>query len=179
MFKKPANGQYLFPINRCPPQPPHERRNVPNLLYRLHIFDPSSQPTHRLRPLLRLTARNAEHPTPRPSRMDSKILRRKQMRLLHRLCSHICHPMSMPPLPFPQPPPPPHKTVKPRMCPVPTEALLKAEAILPPLLINVVAHIYIPALPRPLPARIRHLRVRDVNSRGLVPRIYPGRRVEV
>ena len=49
----------------------------------------------------------------------------------------------------------------------------KQKAVLPPLLIDIQAHIHIPALPIPHPTWIRYLCVRDVDGRGFESGILP------
>jgi hypothetical protein len=54
---------------------------------------------------------------------------------------------------------------------------LEQETVLPPLLVHIQAHVDIPALPVPHPARVGYLRIRNVDSRRLKLGVDPWRGV--
>jgi hypothetical protein len=63
----------------------------------------------------------------------------------------------------PQPAPSPHKAVKPRMVAMPRGAF-EEQTVLPAFLVDIEAHVDIPALPIPDPARVRDLSIGDVDG---------------
>lgn len=159
IIDEPVNEDDLLAINSRLLQLAHQRRNIPNLVIQT-----------RLPAVLRTQRRKRRAPRqrrPNTKRIAKQPLPRALLTPRHNPLLHAA----------PQPSPPSHEAVKPRMIPVP-RAALEQQTILPALLVNVQTHVHVPALPVPCPARVRYLRVCNVDGGRLELGVEPGRGVD-